>query len=388
VCAPAKAWSEIAALEQRLAAHLDAVREGGAVALALAREALDSGEEARLMAGAYLLASFGDAPDGPAVVLHAMSEAAEDLLPHWVDALVLAEASRLAEHVAPLLSSPRPEVRAAAVHILGHRHEGQGAQLLPLLDDASPEVRGAAVLALARLGHREARPAIEHLLLQVPVLESEPLAFAALCLGSARALQHCRHACQSAEDVPAGLPRLLALAGDERDAPLLQRLCAHPSLAPRAIEALGILGAPSAVPCLLEGLAAEARELRLAAGTALNLLTGAALHVTTRVRDADDGEDDPGREVRFPCTDAGTWTQWWSAQRSRFGDKGRWRLGRPFTLATCLEELTDPRSAFPTRERAGHELRIRSGQPLGFEPDGPVHRQRLALARWQQKKLS
>jgi len=379
-------WSRLARLEQRLEAHTYALRAGGAVALELARDALTRGDDAQAMAGVHVVASFRetDGTDGLGEVLHAMEEAAEDLLDVWEEVLVLLEHPRVAERLTPLLVSPRPEVRAVAARILGRRHEGNAERLLPLLNETSSNVRSAAVMALARLDYRPALTAIEQLLQYVPISEWEPLTFAALCMGSPRALWHCRQACQSGGEFPSGFPRLLAMAGEERDLPILQKLCAHPTMAAHAVAALGILGVPSSVPFLIEYLASDALEVRLAAGSALNLLTGANLYVTTRAMEEGADGPEPGREIHLPNTDSTAWTQWWDGHQPRFSGARRFRRGKPLSLGICVEELADPRSPFDARQRAAQELRIHSKQAIGFEPDWPIRRQRAAIDRWQQ----
>jgi HEAT repeat protein len=255
--------------------------------------------------------------------------------------------------------------------------------MLPLLNDASLEVRGAAVMALARLDYRPAVTAIENLLQYVPVSEWEPLTFAAMCLGSPRALKHCRQACQAGGELPLSFPQILAMAGEERDLPILQKLCAQPKLASRAIAAVGILGVPSSVPFLIEHLSSDALEVRLAAGTALNLITGANLYVTARALEEGADKDEPGRMVRLPQTDATTWMDWWDGHQPRFSGSRRFRRGKPLSLGICVEELADPNSPFDVRERAAQELRIHSKQAIGFEPDWPIRRQRAAIDRWR-----
>lgn len=382
---PELPWPEIAELEHRIGAHVDAMCEGGTVALELVREAMAGGDEAQAMAGLHVMASFQEAEgtDGLGEVLRALEEVAADLLHVWEEVLVLLEHPRVADRVGSLLASPRPEVRAVAARILGRRHEGNAERILPLLDDASLEVRHAAVMALGRLDYRPAVTAIENLLQYVPVSEWEPLTFAAMCLGSPRALKHCRQACQAGGELPSGFPQLLAMAGEERDLPILQKLCAHPKLASRAIAAVGILGVPSSVPFLIEHLSSDALEVRLAAGTALNLITGANLYVTTRALEEGADGDEPGRMVRLPQTDATTWTEWWDGHEPRFSGSRRFRRGKPLSLGICVEELADPNSPFEVRERAAQELRIHSKQAIGFEPDWPIRRQRAAINRWQ-----
>lgn len=383
---PEFAWPALANMEDRLEAHVDAMCVGGAPALELAREAMAGGDEAQTMAGLYVVASFeeADGADGLGAVLHSMEEAAADLLYVWEEVLVLSEQPRVSERMLPLLSSPRAEVRATVTRALLRRHGGTPESLLPLLGDTSPEVRSAAVMALAQLGYGPAITTVENLLQYVPLLEWEPLTVAALYLSSPRALRHCRQACQSGGELPPGFPWLLAMAGEERDLPILQKLCAHPKLASHALRAVGILGIPSSVPFLLEHLSSDALEVRLAAGAALNLLTGANLYVTAQAMEEGADGDEPGREIHLPHTDAATWAQWWDGHQPRFSGSRRFRLGKPFSLGVCIEELAAPHSTFDSRERAAKELRIHSGQAIGFEPDWPIRRQRAAIARWQR----
>jgi uncharacterized protein (TIGR02270 family) len=305
-------WSEVVDLEQRIEAHVDAMCSGGEVALELAREALLSGDDAQVMAGVHVVAAFQETAGagGLGEVLHTIEEVAADLLGVWEEVLVLSEHPRAAERTNSLLDSPRPEVRAAAARILGRRHEGSDERLLLLLDDASAEVRISAAVALARLNYRPAVTAIENLLQYVPVSEWEPLTLAALYLGSPRALRHCRQACQAGGELPPGFPLLLAVAGEEKDLPVIQKLCAHPKLGSRAIAAVGILGVPSSVPFLIEQLSSDALDVRLAAGAALNLITGANLYVTARAMQEGADGDEPGRVIRLPNKDPTTWNEW------------------------------------------------------------------------------
>jgi len=383
---PEISWPELADIEHRLEAHVDAMCASGEVALELAREALTSGDESAVIAGIHVIASFQELEetDGLGEVLHAMEEAATDLLSVWEEALVLSMHPSVADRVSSLLTSSRSEVRATAARILARHHEGRGDLFSPLLSDASAEVRVAAIIALAHLDYRPALTALESQLQYVPATEWELLTFAAICMGSSRALSHCRQACRAGGELPSGFPRLLAIAGDDRDLPLLQELCAQPKLASRSMLAVGILGLPSSVPFLIEHLSADALEVRLAAGAALNLLTGANLYVTTRAKEEGADEPEPGREIHLPNTDPITWTQWWDGHYPRFAGARRFRLGKPFSLGVCIEELADPRSPFEARERAAQELRIHSGQAIGFEPDWPIRRQRDAITRWQR----
>ena len=65
------------------------------------------------------------------------------------------------EALAPFLTDADPEIRAQAAKVLGHaRTAAAAAGLIPLVQDANPRVRYFATVALGRLGHRPAMPAV------------------------------------------------------------------------------------------------------------------------------------------------------------------------------------------------------------------------------------
>jgi hypothetical protein len=271
-------------------------------------------------------------------------------------------------------------VRAAAAALLGYRREGEPARLILLLEDGEGAVRGAAAVALALLGHRPALLSIESLLAHSPPEQAGPLVQAALLLGSRRALTFCRQLCNSGAPPPE-LPRLLALAGDAQELPVLLRLCARPGFTESALEALGLLGLSTAVPKLMEHLEAEDPRHRQAAASALGILSGAGPELKVQVAAGKDEEE--GREWEQWSTAPQAWRRWWERHGRHFEGGQRWRHGRRFTLEGCLEELEEPRGLLAARSRTALELVLRSGRPFDFEPDWPVRRQRESLARWR-----
>lgn len=379
---PERSWLEAEELETRLARHVAALRAGGQVALDCARQLLAEGDMGQYLAALHVLASLAPEEVAPERVLEARAEPLQELLPPWHEALVLAQHADLARVCTRALRHEQALVRAAAARLLGHRREGQPVHLLPLLSDSAAEVRAAAAVALAQLGHRPALSALERLLPTLPAEDcSEQLLRAALLLGSGSALERCCSLCRTGAASPA-LIRLLAMAGSEWEFPLLRSLAAHPATAAPALEALGILGMVDCVPQLLESLASPEPMLQLAAASALNLITGANLVQKVLVPDEQD-EDSPGREVEQPSTAPQAWHQWWNAHRHHFRGAARFRQGVALTPAACLAELEAQRSLLPARTRAALELALRLGEPTGLEPDWPVHRQKLVLARWR-----
>jgi uncharacterized protein (TIGR02270 family) len=379
-------WPDIESLEVRMYRHAEAMQQGGETAFECAREALAGEVPEDLAAGAYVLVGIASFDGGVAEVLARMAEAETALLSGLSEALMLSSHSQLSEVLGSLLTAPRPEVRATAARILGHRRNGGGGLLLPLLDDAVLEVRAAAALALADLGHRPALAIFERKLGQVPSDELDVWCLAALRLGSSRALHVCRQACQATGPLVPRLPWLLGLAGDARDFGLLRQLSGRQDLKVEVLDALGMLGVPAAVPLLLEHLGHGKTEVKQSAASALALMSGAELTEQFRVPAEvdDDTSEDAWREVTLPSIDAAKWSAWWKEHRSRLEGPSRLRFGRPYGLGVCIEEMAHPRTPFAARVRAALELGIRSGQTMGFQPDWPVCRQRQALQQWQQ----
>lgn len=386
---PELQWPDVESLEVRIDRHTEAMQAGGATAIECARELLGGEAPDELSAAAFALVSLLPGGEGASEVLSRLEALDTELLPSCLEALSLARTPRLSGQFGPLLTSKRPKLRALAARLMGHRQDGSDTRpLLALLHDAALEVRAPAVLALAELGHRPGLPVLEQRLPHTPPEELSAWLCAALRLGSSRALQLCRQACQSTGPVPAPLLQVLAMAGSAQDFALLQRLCARTELSRASLEALGILGVPAAVPLLIEHLGHPREELREAAASALELITGAGL--TEKVELPAEGDEEDGdlteapRELSRPSRDAAAWTRWWGAQRARLEGTSRLRYGKPCTPGSYIEELTRPSSPLAARSRAATELVIRSGHFVGFQPDWPIHRQRHALGQWRE----
>jgi hypothetical protein len=216
---------------------------------------------------------------------------------------------------------------------------------------------------------------------------AEAATLSLLCLRSPAAADHCRKLCRGALGPGSSAPFFLALAGQLGDLNLILRGGLRALPGREQIEAAGILGNVQAVPVLLQVLTAPEEPLRVAAGQALEMLTGAGLRETAVVVEQTDllgGEVAEERtEVERVATSPEAWLAWWGRHGSRFDPRRRWRRGKPFDPGQCVAELADGRSRFQDRQRAYWELEILSGQDVPFEPDWFVPRQDGAIEQWQ-----
>lgn len=369
--------------ERRLGAHRIAVAASGeAVVGALAAE----------MAACVRAHSAGRAgrPKDPAVLRyvaavdllsgHRSFEAARILLEHLLHQAVDGPAHRalqgaiarspnaaLVDGLLRCVERPREvpgRAVAAAAELLGLRREPAAVRpLLRLVEPGqAPSARKAAVVALGRIGERRAADAI------LPCLDEPALAEAAalalLMLGDRRGIDfHGRALLEARTDLSGHPGELVGRYGGPEHLLLLVNAAEGTSdRALGALQGLGLLGDPRAVPKLLEALRARDRRVADVAAGALQILTGHEEDLET-----------PGGRTR--------WEAWWSAHEGRFRPGVRHRGGVVFDCGLLIRQMDHPDAW--TRRTAYDELVITSGQALPFDADGPWRVQRAHLRAWQ-----
>ena len=258
--------------------------------------------------------------------------------------------------LAQLTGHPQTRVRVAALSALGFVPEREtAAEILvdALLDerDEHPRAALAAAEALARLGR------------------DDGLAWARERLASASRVD---------ADVHLGCMRLLALAGNDADAPILTEAF---GIAPREAELLGLHGHPSLVAPLLEVLDA-ANQVRRSTGPWVHPLEIAASSALVRITGLSPME--APREVHDydfttgPSIFAETWQRACDERAAGWPTSGKLRFGKPYAPALTLEELA-AESIVSVRGDLAFELGICLGHTR-FEPTDWVARQRETLA--------
>lgn len=388
---PEISWPEVAEFEERLAAHIDAIVLGGHLALLCTRELLESDDEEELRAAAYTLTTVnGDETMGD--VLTTMENADDELIPYFVDALKHTSYQQTSDPLVRLLSHERPEIRLAAIEILDYRREGEASQFVLFLKDENRKVISVAVQALGRLRHKDTIPYLERCLNDEDPVVQQNASLALLRIGHYPAVKHLSTLCRRKGLSARWAAVYLALSGGADVLHFLTAACNNPRMTSDVIEAMGALGNVAAVETLISGLNSEDEPLRVVAGEALELLTGARLKETITVVEPIDqdelfeGEEPPeprSEEIERVCTSHDEWVNWWNQNRSRFQTTIRWRYGKPFNFGLCIDEMGAENARFGDRQRAYLELVIRSGHDIPFEPDWFVVKQEEALRQWQ-----
>ncbi len=255
-----------------------------------------------------------------------------------------------------------PRGVAAAAEILGWRREQSAvAPLLSLLGRThSPQVRREAVVALGRIGDRDAVDALVALLDEADL--AEELAVSLLLLGDRRGVDFHGQALASGLELASPPGEIVGRYGGPSYLLLLMRTAeGSGSRAMGALQGLGYLGDPRAVPVLLAALGHKSQDLVAVAASALELLTGHR-----------EDPDQPGLSVR--------WERWWELASCDFTEGVRYRYGRVLDLALLVEKLGD--DDLLVRRGSYDELVISSGCRLPFDADGPWRVQLAHRKAW------
>lgn len=390
---PTVPWSKRADFEQRMEAHLDALRIGGHAALEVAATLMppDAPGDLYAVVATYcrqrcderlssLLQghSFEQIDD-----CLALRDAIADELPADWQPFCVAAAS----------SGPAP-IRHILAAALTRRQVAWTAAAKSLLSTAGDTLLPMTLWSLARSGEVASWTDLaDYRHSPSPSIRRAAL-LAGLRLHDPTCLQ-----CVTQPERPGDWLSLVGMCGGRRSVPdLLESLARHDKVADIA-AALGLLGDLSAVRPLV-ALLDDAISAPHAAH-ALHLITGAELwNQEFRPESVEDDElfedelqrrrshsDPPVVPVRAPlgshevslCHDASAWNAWLQANASRFQAAQRYRFGKPCSPLVIMLGLSRGRASSGERADFIDELMIRYGISMPFEADMKVEDQQ---ARW------
>ena len=258
-----------------------------------------------------------------------------------------------------------PHGVAAAAEVLGLRREPMAIEPLKQLAQpgANPTTRKAAITSLGRIGDISS---IDPLL---PALEETELAeetsVSLLLLGEWQGVDY---QAQSLAAQRPGMSRSLGEIVGRYGGPnyllLLFRSAELEGPAGLgALQGLGYLGDPRAVPRLIEATASrDPARARVASG-ALEIITG--------------HHEDPEESLL-----RNRWTHWWDEHQNHFEDGFRYRHGRLMDPGLMIARLSHDDSM--VRRSTYDELVIATGQRLPFDAEGPFRIQVQHIDAWKR----
>jgi len=257
-----------------------------------------------------------------------------------------------------------PQGVAAATEVLGLRREPIAIEPLKQLAQpgANPTTRKAAIISLGRIGDISA---IDPLL---PSLEEAELAeetsVSLLLLGEWQGVDY---QAQSLAAQRPGLGRSLGEIVGRYGGPnylllLFRSADLEGPAGLGAMQGLGYLGDPRAIPRLIEATASRDQARGRVASGALELITG--------------HHEDPEESLL-----RNRWTHWWEEHKNHFEDGFRYRHGRLMDPGLLISRLShdDPM----VRRSTYDELVIATGIRLPFDAEGPYRVQTLHIATWR-----
>ena len=388
VRAPHVRLLQLGRLDERLAAHLDGLREGGQASREVCVAALASPSPGAVFAAAVLAIEMRDT----ALLrqLLALAEAEPTLLSGLSSALGWVQASSLRGITADLLASPHPFVRDAGLAACALHQVSPGG----VLDDALAQVPSTtAVRTVLALGRQQDLPAV---LRALDASAASPglrfiVARAALLLGdrgkAMRALAELAQTESPVQRFAVGMAAAMMEATGVHA--LLKPLSQDPAHARTLIRGIGAAGDPYYVPWLIKQMA-EPKLARVAA-EAFSMITGLDLAALDLDRKPPEGgvfgpNDDPADvDVALDEDDGLAWpdveriSAWWQAHSAGFQPGTRYFVGQPPTPAHCLRVL---KTGFQRQRIAAAEALclLQPGTPL-FNVAAPTWRQERQLSQ-------
>jgi uncharacterized protein (TIGR02270 family) len=389
---------DLGRLDERLAAHLDAIiltGQAGWTALALAdRQTGDIG--VAFVAASAAVAGGGVDQFNHVVEWSGVAEPEAAGFREFVSALAGADRNAAITAVERLRNRSEPGLQAAWLAALGARRSDPGPRLTVTLSDPVPLVRARAYRTAGQLGRADVMAQIR---LGLTDDDSECRfwsAWSAARMG-ARGEPLDVLADIAWNNHPRAV-RALDLLLRRLDVPQanswLREFAKLPGRQRDLIRATGVIGDPLYIPWLVESMATL--ETTRLAGEAFSMITGVDLAYRDLDRkppqDFESGpNDDPADEYvsldedeRLPWPDAAKVGDWWTKNKSRFSTGAAYFLGKPKASADWLEALSD---AFQRqRHAAALELAIRQPNKAMFEvrARGRLQRQLLAGAGGKQ----
>ncbi|MFL5349747.1 MAG: hypothetical protein ACJ8AT_33535 [Hyalangium sp.] len=375
---------ELGRLERRMDAFLDAAFLGFDATAALCARRIPEGDPGDWYVAARLLARLGQS-DRLAELLRQVDVGNKEQLTAVREGLCHQVPSSTFPQPAHLPAETHPQAIALLVAALGHgRRKADWVQSWTEQMLRSDE-RVCVATAASYLGRVETPGAVELLRCaldsQAPAVKVSA-AYALLRLGDPEVAS----SLLAPRRFPAWACPLVGVGGGHNALGRLVSLVENGEGRKDGILALGVLGAPSAVPVLIAQLTGTAHAEE--AARALHLLTGAGLREEIAERETLDeaesfsDEHDTREETIYVwrlSQQATHWSNWWKEHRARFDSSPRWRMGKPFSPAVLLESLSADVGDRISQQIACDELAIRYGIDCHFEPDGLQSGQTQAL---------
>ncbi len=343
--APDHVLDEVAGVEARLLAHVDAlVLAGNRAATRLLVPALvDADEPGRVECAALGLLLQEESPETAVRgVLDVLREGEEGPCAGIQAALLYAGGRGLESWLRPMLeASPPPRVLSVLLEVLGAWRVEPGPALEASLTHEAAQVRAAAFRCLRSWPVRLSEAALELGLRSSSAEVSGAALEAGLLAGSRLAWWECRRQVLEGGPHRQMAMRALAMAGGPDAQKLLLEGLGDAARGAEALRVLGLLGTVEAARACLEAMR-EPPRAPLAAES-FSLVTG--MEIPKAEAGVVPGEEDESVEYEpeadLPWPEVSRVEAWWAGHASRFKPTVRYVRGEPLGPVSLLDALRD-----------------------------------------------
>jgi uncharacterized protein (TIGR02270 family) len=323
---------DLAALEERIEAHVQGLLVAGAEMLPLMAPGLDADEPFPVFLAAYPLLRLGTEPAVQRVLFNFVT-AKEGKLDGLRQALCYAGLPALNPLQKALTNAPAAAAVAAAEILAFHgRLEIQAAQFDVFLKHKDPLIRTAAWRTMAR-ANIPTRPGA----FQAGLGDSDPQVkretlWAAAWQAQTGLLDYCRQLALTPTAEQWDGIYLLAILGTPEDLDLMLEVAQAPKLGPLRFEAVAAFGHPALVEILLTGLESSDIPTAVASAQAFTRITGLDIESNERVQvppadghQPDEFEKEFLDEVQLPNRQLAR--EHWKKEAARYRQGTRWSRG-------------------------------------------------------------
>jgi hypothetical protein len=384
-------WHELAPVERRLLARVDAIAAAGPVYFSRLVDRLGDSpitDPQMAWAAVYFFGSLRgtDAVDQVVRLVRSFDLEEEAMFASVSDAIAFVPNRGIEAFVRTWLDDPSETRRAFALRVLGRR---AGLAILELAPRFTRDLPRRIHAELLRALETAAGP-IDPELLRPALAGDDPLLFSlaaecGLARGVSASLVYARGHLKNGRNF-GNSALVCALAGTEPERDLLIELAlAEPT--DSVIEALGWSGSVKMVGFLIGRLRAGAKTSL----AALQRLTGASIAkgqpVVEELEPAERpfvrGHRPPEPEIELD-DDPERWELWWEEYGAAASHDVRYRYGHAWSVADNLWELSDAPGSSRTRRLAWLELAARTGIRIPFDAQAFVVRQRRQVHEWKE----
>jgi uncharacterized protein (TIGR02270 family) len=385
VGAPHYTLKDLAALDERVEAHVDGLRGGGEIPWSRCKANLKINEgPGEIFALSAVAFGAGSRPWMREALTAASSKQATQ--PGLVSALGWLDYAAVSRWIRRLLKATSPVHRSIGIRASAIHRRDPGAALASAVIDSDALVRASGLRAVGELKRRDL---LDDARRQLDAADDAVRFWAAWAL----VLNGDRRACQTMttffERQDRFRDRALQLA--LRALPLsdgrqwVRRLASQPALLRSAVRGTGVIGDSKSIPWLIRQM--HVPELARLAGEAFSMITGVDLAYEDLTQDApaapeagaeDVADIDEETFLRWPSPELVE--RWWEAHKASFSAGTRYLAGKPIATDTCLEVLRHGTQR--QRAAAALELALMRPEDLLFEVRSRGDRQYLSLAVW------